>query len=208
VTFVSKATTLLTNTLSAYYLDFTKDILYIEKKDSLRRRQVQTVIYMALDGLVRMFAPMLVHTAEEVWDFLHPGSKSVHLEMFAPHWDLPFTDADRSDWEVLMEMREDVFKALEEARALKAIGKSLEAEVILDLSDDQWALVNKHIGIDRLAQWLIVSKVTMSSVDTRYEVCGVKIVLAAGHTCPRCWNVTESVVEDHLCDRCVNVLNK
>jgi isoleucyl-tRNA synthetase len=207
VTFVSKATTLLTNTLSAYYLDFTKDILYIEKKDSLRRRQVQTVIYLALDGLVRMFAPMLVHTAEEVWDFLHPGSESVHLQTFAPGWDLPFSDADRADWALLMELREDVFKSLEEARALKTIGKSLEAEVILDLSDEQSALVEKHIGVDRLAQWLIVSKVTLDKADTRYEVCGVNVVLASGHTCPRCWNVTESAAEDHLCDRCGGVLN-
>ncbi|MDO9591590.1 MAG: class I tRNA ligase family protein, partial [Erysipelotrichaceae bacterium] len=207
VTFVSKATSLLTNTLSAYYLDFTKDILYIEKKDSLRRRQVQTVVYLALDGLVRMFAPMLVHTAEEVWDFLHPGSESVHLQTFAPAMDLPFSDADRGEWALLMEMREDVFKSLEEARALKTIGKSLEAEVILDLSDKQSALVEKHIGFDRLAQWLIVSKVTLDKVDTRYEVCGVKVVLASGHTCPRCWNVTESTAEDHLCDRCAGVLN-
>jgi isoleucyl-tRNA synthetase len=207
VTFVSRATTLLTNTLSAYYLDFTKDILYIEKRDSLRRRQVQTVIYLALDGLVRMFAPMLVHTAEEVWDFLHPGSESVHLQSFANPWDLPFSEEDRKDWAVLMEMREDIFKALEEARALKVIGKSLEAEVVLDLSDDQLNLVQKHIGIERLAQWLIVSKVTLDKTDTRYEVCGVKVVLALGHTCPRCWNVTESTAEDHLCSRCANVLS-
>ncbi|MDP2813906.1 MAG: zinc finger domain-containing protein, partial [Erysipelotrichaceae bacterium] len=111
------------------------------------------------------------------------------------------------DWEVLMEVREDVFKALEEARALKSIGKSLEAEVILDLSDEQLALVKKHIGEDRLAQWLIVSKVTFASVEVKYEVCGVNVVLATGDTCPRCWNVTESVVEDHLCDRCSNVLS-
>ena len=197
----------MTNTLSAYYLDFTKDILYIEKKDSLRRRQVQTVIYLALDGLVRMFAPMLVHTAEEVWDFLHPNSESVHLQSFAPQWDLPFSDTDRSDWEVLMEIREDVFKSLEEARALKVIGKSLEAEVILDLSDEQLALVNKHIGEERLAQWLIVSKVTFAAAESKYEVCGVKVVLATGNTCPRCWNVTESTAQDHLCDRCANVLS-
>lgn len=208
VTFVSKAVTLLTNTLSAYYLDFTKDILYIEKKDSLRRRQVQTVIYLALDGLVRMFAPMLVHTAEEVWDFLHPGSESVHLQTFAPAWDLPFGDQDRKDWESLMEMREDVFKALEEARAAKTIGKSLEAEVVLDLSDEQKSLIDKHIGFDRLAQWLIVSNVSLASVESRYQVCGVSVVLAKGHTCPRCWNVTESHAEDHLCDRCDAVLNK
>jgi isoleucyl-tRNA synthetase len=120
---------------------------------------------------------------------------------------LPFSDADRADWALLMELREDVFKSLEEARALKIIGKSLEAEVILDLSDEQSALVKKHIGVDRLAQWLIVSKVTLDKADTRYEVCGVNVVLASGHTCPRCWNVTESAAEDHLCDRCGGVLN-
>ena len=207
LTFVSKATTLMTNVLSAYYLDFTKDILYIEKAKSVRRRQVQSVLYYSLEGLLKAFAPILVHTTEEVWDFFKPGSESIHLQRFMPSLDVPFSDEEKAAWSRLMAMREDIFKALEEARGAKVIGKSLEAAVALYLNEQQRQDVSSYLGEERLAQWLIVSKVTLSDQPLKaYDVCGVEISVAQGEVCPRCWNVTLSSAEDHLCDRCASVL--
>ncbi len=205
--FLSKATGLMTNTLSAYYLDFAKDILYIEKKDSLRRRQVQTVLYHSLDGLIKAFAPILVHTAEELWDHFKPNSDSVHLQTFSEKLYVPFTSQDKQAWKWLFEFREDVFKALENARAQKIIGKSLEARVLIHVDDEQKTLLDHYVGLDQLAQWLIVSeaKLTDHTLET-FDVCQVAIEAAEGHSCPRCWNITPSKRDDHLCDRCHEVL--
>ena len=120
-------TNLMTNEFSAYYLDFTKDILYIEKKDSPRRRQVQTVLYHAVNVLVRLWAPILVHTAEEVNDFFKGEEESIHLGRFAEPFNIADAEALKAKVGRLMQIRSDIFKALEEARAEKVIGKSLEA---------------------------------------------------------------------------------
>jgi len=208
VTFVSKATSLLTNTLSAYYCDFAKDILYIEKADSLRRRQVQTVLYVSLEGLIKAFAPILVHTAEELWDLFQEGQQSVHLQTFSQPLKVPFSTEEQKAFERFMLMREDIFKALEVAREKKVIGKSLEAHVLLHCDESLKKDIETYIGFDRLAQWLIVSKITLTDIPlTPYEICQVDIEFALGHTCPRCWNVTESTAADYCCERCQSVVN-
>ncbi len=199
-------TTLMTNEFSAYYLDYTKDILYIEKKDSVRRRQVQTVLYYAVDTLVRLWAPILVHTTEEVNDFFHAEEESIHLGAFPV---LPtFEDAAEIKEGVarLMAIRQDVFKALEEARADKVIGKSLEAHVFINVSDDDRKLIEEYCH-DQFNQWLIVSKLSFSVDELKqYEVCQVEIEKCEGSVCPRCWNITDSTAEDGLCCRCAEVL--
>ncbi len=200
--FVSKATALLTNTLSAYYLDFAKDILYIEKKDSLRRRQVQSVLYVTLDALIKAFSPILVHTVEELWDHLN-NDESIHLQSFVTSLDENYSVEDAQAWKKLFSFREEVFKALEVARADKVIGKSLEAHVILHVSDDDKQLLETYVTLDALAQWLIVSKV---SFEEGVDALKVSVEKVDGHTCPRCWNVSESTREDYLCDRCHSVL--
>lgn len=199
-------TTLMTNEFSAYYLDYTKDILYIEKKDSVRRRQVQTVLYYAVDTLVRLWAPILVHTAEEVNDFFHAEEESIHLGKFP---ELPtFEDAAKIKEDVarLMAIRQDVFKALEEARAEKIIGKSLEAHVLINVCDEDRKLIEEYCQ-DQFNQWLIVSKLSFSVDELKqYEVCQVEIEKCEGKVCPRCWNITDSTAEDGLCCRCAEVL--
>ncbi|MFQ8583970.1 MAG: class I tRNA ligase family protein [Holdemania massiliensis] len=154
-------TNLMTNEFSAYYLDFTKDILYIEQKDSPRRRQVQTVLYHAVDVLVRLWAPILVHTAEEVNDFFQGEAESIHLGKFAEMFAVEDAEALKAQVARLMLIRSDIFKALEEARAAKVIGKSLEAEVLVNVSDEDRALIAELCG-DQFHQWLIVSKVSFS----------------------------------------------
>ena len=204
---VSELFVLLNNTLSAYYLDFTKDILYIEKTDSLRRRQVQTTLHEIVDMLVRVLAPILVHTMEEVWDTLKLIEESVHLSEFKKVERVASVISDEV-WESLFDIRSDVFKALEEAREAKVMGKSLQAHVKLNVSDVQKARLMEAIGDEsQLAQWFIVSKVSFVNDAKPYEVCGVSVELAQGVACPRCWNVTESVHDDHVCDRCHSILN-
>ena len=197
---------LMTNELSAYYMDYTKDILYIEKKDAPRRRQVQTVLWHAVNTLVRLWAPILVHTCEEVNDFFHTEAESIHLGSFAQALDVQGADTIKADMERMMAIRQDIFKALEEARAEKVIGKSLEAHVMINVSDEDRALIEKLCG-NHFNQWLIVSKVSFSVDELKqYEVCQVEVEKCEGKVCPRCWNITDSHAEDGLCDRCAEVL--
>ena len=203
---VTSLTNLMTNEFSAYYLDYTKDILYIEKQDSLRRRQVQSVLYIALDVLVHLWAPILCHTCEEVNDIMQFDAESVHLGTFADLTLAFDADAIIRKMERLLLIRSDVLKALENARNEKIIGKSLEAHVTLNVSEEDRALI-AEIFPDTFHQWLIVSKVTFTDEQLpAYEHCGVSVDKCAGTVCPRCWNITDSDAEDGLCARCARVL--
>ena len=199
-------TNVMTNEFSAYYLDYTKDILYIEKQDAPRRRQVQSVLYHAVDVLLRLWAPILVHTCEEINSFFHAEEKSIHLGRFAENVPIANSDDIVSKMKRLLAIRSDIFKALEEARSEKIIGKSLEAHVHLQVSEADRALIEKVFG-DRFAQWLIVSEVSFSGDQLKtYETCEAAVTKAEGVVCPRCWNITHSHAEDGLCERCANVL--
>jgi isoleucyl-tRNA synthetase len=200
---VSTISNFLTNTMSAYYLDFTKDILYIEKKNDPRRRQVQTVLYHTVSALTRLLAPVLVHTAEEVWDHFVPGSESVHLNEFPTALDLVDEESLKEEFAQLFELRSVIFKALEEARNAKTIGKSLEAAIHVRLNNSLALLIRKHLGAS-FAQWCIVSLAEVEASDEEETL--VEVRFAPGVTCPRCWNVTEHGAADGLCPRCQAVL--
>ena len=199
-TMVSAISNFMTNEMSAYYLDFTKDILYIEKAKGLRRREVQTVLHTVIDALHRLLAPVLVHTMEEVHDYLAPESSSVHTLEFPEIMDL--NEVDHEAWAQLFALRSEIFKALEEARAEKIIGKSLEAKLVVSLNPQLKALV--EATVPNFAQWLIVSQVEVLEADKTH----VKVEVAEGITCPRCWNVTHSHAEDGLCERCAAVITE
>ena len=188
----------MSNTLSAYYLDYTKDILYIEKKEGHSRRSVQTVIYTALDTLVKLMAPVLVHTTEEVWD-LFDGQSSVHLQSYP---EVQNYTVNTEAWTRLFELRSMVLKALETVRADKVIGKSLEAKLNLTVNASDKALLLDYVR--NLKQWLIVSDVELKDGDD----FKVEVSTAEGHNCPRCWNIVDHVHENGLCDRCHEVLSQ
>jgi isoleucyl-tRNA synthetase len=188
----------MSNTLSAYYLDYTKDILYIENKEGHSRRSVQTVIYSALDTLVKLMAPVLVHTTEEVWD-LFDGQSSVHLQSYP---EVQNYTVDHVDWTRLFELRSMVLKALETVRAEKIIGKSLEAKLTLTVNASDKALLLDYVR--NLKQWLIVSGVELKEGEN----FAVEVSPAEGHNCPRCWNIVDHVHENGLCDRCHEVLSQ
>ncbi|HLV49376.1 MAG TPA: isoleucine--tRNA ligase, partial [Erysipelothrix sp.] len=196
----------LTNLMSAYYLDYTKDILYIEKLDSKMRREIQTVLYEVTMIYSRLLAPILPHTMEEFNRIFRPQDESIHLERFVEVKDDLLSEEETQGFERLFALREAVFKALEEKRAEKIIGKSLEGHVLLHLNETDIELVEKYLN-DRLAQWLIVSKVSLVD-ETLPNVFGfeVDVIRSEGETCARCWNIVDHVNDEGVCARCEHVL--
>ena len=199
-------TNFMTNELSSYYCDYAKDILYCDEGE--RRRQVQSVLYQAIDVLVKLWSPVLVFTTEEVYSFFRPNEDSVHYTHFPKEQTYQNSNEVKADFAKLHVLRDAVLKALEEARQNKTIGKSLEAHVTLNVSDEDKALLEKNFK-DKVNQWLIVSKVDYTSEDLpKYDDFGIKVEKVAGVVCPRCWNITDSTDPEGLCDRCKKVLAK
>lgn len=199
-------TNFMTNELSSYYCDYAKDILYCDEGE--RRRQVQSVLYQAIDVLVKLWSPVLVFTTEEVYSFFRPNKDSVHYTHFPKEQTYQNSDEVKADFAKLHVLRDAVLKALEESRQNKTIGKSLEAHVTLNVSYEDKALLEKNFK-DKVNQWLIVSKVDYTSEDLpKYDDFGIKVEKVAGVVCPRCWNITDSADPEGLCDRCKKVLSK
>ncbi len=189
------------NILSSYYCDFTKDILYVSAKDDKRRRQVQSVYWMCADTLVKLWAPFLVYTAEEIWShFSHLGETSVHYEEFPTVKEYAEAEVLRNEIKRLLEIRTLVTKANEQARNDKLIASSQEAKVILTLEKEDKELVESNLK-EGLAQWLIISQVELKEGEQ-----DVQVEKASGQKCPRCWNYDEHVDENGLCPRCHAVM--
>ena len=189
------------NILSSYYCDFTKDILYVSAKDDHRRRQVQSVYWNCADALVKLWAPFLAFTAEEIWThFSHLGTNSVHYEEFPEVKEYAEAETLRNEIKRLLDIRALVTKANEEARNEKLIASSQEAKILLTLPREDKELVEKNLGA-AVSQWLIVSQVELVEGET-----AVKVEKASGEKCPRCWNYDEHVDENGLCPRCHAVM--
>jgi isoleucyl-tRNA synthetase len=213
--------------LSNFYLDVAKDRLYISAPNSLRRRSCQTVLQIALENLARAIAPVLCHTAEDIWQFIpyHIPYKSV----FQSGWvqvDEKWLNPDLAEfWQELRQVRNDVNKVLEQARVEKMIGSSLEAKVLLYVKDDQLRSLVKKLdsdngnGIDELRYLFITSQVELletpeALADLKYNLqsdqWGIGVVDAEGKKCDRCWNysthVGESAEHPLLCERCIPAL--
>ena len=193
--------------LSSFYLDYGKDILYIEAEKSHKRLSMLTVLYTVLSKSVRLLAPILSFTAEEVYDNMpYEDAESVHLTDF-PAKNLIDDAALEAKWDKLLEVRDDVNKALEESRNEKVIGKSLEAAVEIYSNDSE--VVELLNSVDNLHQLFIVSSVDVKENDgVAYDLATVKVTKAEGHRCERCWNIVEEVNEEGLCPRCASILNK
>ncbi|WP_370225063.1 isoleucine--tRNA ligase, partial [Cytobacillus sp.] len=142
--------------LSAFYLDFAKDVLYIEAKDNAERRAIQTVLYKSLIALTKLVAPILSHTSDEVWSFI-PNVKEVSVQLtdMPEYQELPNAKQLEEKWTAFMKLRNDVLKALEEARNEKVIGKSLTAKVTLYVNDQAKSLLESIQ--ENLQQIFIVS---------------------------------------------------
>jgi isoleucyl-tRNA synthetase len=187
-----------------------KDRLYADAPKSVSRRSAQTVLSAILGDLVRVLAPILSFTCEEVWQFMPEAlrdAKSVHLS----DWPTPVLPAEQAAeltgaFAAVLEAREVVTKALEEARGAKIIGKSQEAEVHV-LAPAQTVTVLEKRGSAALAELFIVAQVRLSAADE----LAVEVHPADGEKCPRCWNLRElgtDAAHPEVCARCAGVLNE
>ena len=190
--------------LSSYYCDFTKDILYCDALDDVRRRQVQTVYWTCLDTLVKLWAPFLCYTTEEVWEhFNNDEAESVHYCHFPEVHTYANEQKLKDTFTSLLNVRDAVMKALEESRSEKTIGTAQEAHAVIECTKADKDLLEGTLKED-VAQWLIVSKATLKEAETNK----VSIIKATGDKCPRCWNYTEEADENGLCPRCHRVMSK
>ncbi len=206
--------------MSSIYLDILKDRLYTAEADSVQRRASQWVLSEILSSLTRLMAPILSFTAEEVWGYVKgkPGdgpSESVFFASF-PEVKEEFIDAALEEkWKGLLELRDEVNKALEIKRAEKFIGNSLEARLRLNLPEKLRSLVGAYSG--SLPAFFLVSSVDISggTLSGAYEspnIEGLQVAVekAPGSKCQRCWNWSEKVGsysdEPELCERCYPVI--
>ena len=193
------------NTLSSFYLDIVKDRLYCEGAESATRRSAQTALYLTLHTLSKLFAPILAFTCDEIWLAMpHAGdddARNVVLnEMNKPFTAYALDSETMARWEHIIAVRTVVNGALEEARAAKVIGKSLEADVHLTVPESDRFFADE--SPEALADIFIVSKVELAIGD----VLAVKVDNAAGTKCPRCWKHSLEANAEGLCPRCAEVV--
>ncbi len=191
--------TYIANTLSAFYLDFTKDILYIESPLSKKRLSCQTVFYEILEALLKLLSPIIPHTMSEAYDLLpYKAEEDIYLT------DMPMeVEVDEqleADFDSFMKYRDEILKALEEARASKVIGNSFNAKLTITL-DSKAKKLFTDLNSD-LAQLLIVSQLELKDGDT----FNVLVEKALGETCERCWMIVPSINSNGLCPRCQRII--
>ena len=200
-----------TNTLSSFYMDFTKDILYIEAADSLRRRQVQTVLYYNAKIMMKLLSPVLVFTSEELHDHFHcddDQAESVFLEPKYELFDIENEQEVLDFFTRFMDLRKDVLRSMEGLRNEKIIKSNMETKVTLSLKDDYKDMEKLK---DDLKQLFIVAKVELVDDQTldEYDTCYIKVEKFNGVQCPRCWNYyDESEMDGELCHKCASVMHR
>jgi len=209
--------------LSAFYLDVLKDRLYTESPAGVKRRCAQTVLYAILHALVRVLAPVLVVTTEEVWEAMrHAGwvsEPSIHLSAWPSVLEVTVDASHAQRWTTFLSLREMVMKALEEQRIRGTIGSPLEARVTLLVNEGSLQrLCQTHR--DTLAEAFVVSEVEVQSNGTKGGVgpqpvpglVGISVERAPGGKCQRCWRHLPSVGVDTthptLCERCARIVMK
>src|SRR5580765_4754273 len=207
--------------LSAFYYDVLKDRLYTKAPNSAARRSAQTAIYRITSALIRIAAPILVFTSEEIWKYLPKSStepSSVHIALFAEESELRsgLAPARAVDWELLAKVRAEVLKALEAARNEKRINSGLEAKVLLSGNPELRAKLKHHLA--QLPGLFIVSQVdflTAGAPEYKSEIVPsleVSVQKADGAKCERCWNYSTHVGENTryptFCERCSAALRE
>ena len=192
--------------LSSFYLDIIKDRLYCDETDGVSRRSAQTALWLILDTITKIFAPILAFTCDEIWLAMphrnEDDGRNVLLNvMNKPFVEYTLDDAAMAVWDELIKVRNTVNGALETARNEKKIGKSLEAKVTLSVPE---SLAGK-MDEDVLADLFIVSQVSIAG-----DAAGVQVEPAQGAKCERCWKILPSVGKDAehpgLCGRCAKVV--
>ena len=207
--------------LSSFYLDIIKDRLYCEERNGLKRRSAQTALYLILDSMAKLFAPILAFTCDEIWQAMpHKDGDDVRNvvfnEMNQPFADYALSDGQMAKWDTLIKLRNDVNGVLEAARAEKRIGKALEARVNLCARDDAAKAALAAVGDLDLAELFIVSACDVvemlpdadhvAGAGTNFPGLTVQVMEAEGEKCPRCWIHSTHPNADGLCPRCAAVV--
>jgi isoleucyl-tRNA synthetase len=206
--------------LSSFYLDILKDRLYVSPPESLLRRSAQTALYEILEALVRLMAPILSFTSEEIWAYMSGPNrlKSVHADLFKPVHEEWVDPELAARWDTLIRIRREVTRALETARKDKRIGHSLEAAVVLGLSEG--LLEQIEYFSDQLRGLFIVSSVELVPIEelqqgeVSEEIEGLKVVVnrTSEPKCERCWihdpTVGQNGQHPTICNRCAEALEE
>lgn len=201
----------ISNKMSAFYLDFSKDILYIEKENNWERNVIQSTIYDLLMSFLKILTPIIPHTTSEIYQNLSFVQKEdIYLESIPQKKELKEwislysqkinIEQKQTHYKLFFTFREQILKQLEESRINKIINKSLQAKLILKLPFKYIEMLNVLEIKDKLHQLLIVSQLEI----IKSEFFEIKIIPALGNTCPRCWNVIENKNLEQLCNRCLN----
>ncbi len=203
--------TFMSTTLSSFYISIIKDTLYCDKKDSLRRRQVQTTLYIIGEALLRMLNPVLCFTMDE-FNLNMPGERKNN----AQYYDYPSKqDYDESldkEFDLILKLRADVTKALEEARNNQIIRSEQEADVYAYIKNESLkSLINKF-DKDELNRLFVVSRFSIveDKLEKEYDMAYIDVIHHRGIFCDRCWNYEDDALEmedgTHLCHRCYNII--
>lgn len=199
--------------MSNFYLDIIKDRLYTSKPDSKERRSAQTTMYIILDALVKILTPMICFTAEEIWKAMKHKSdeqvESVMLTDFPKANDMYDNEELSAKWDKILKLKDLVAKELENARAEKTIGHSLNAKVTIFANDDEYNFLKENI--DLLRTVFIISDLEVLKNERKdEEKLGIKVEQAHGEKCERCWMYSTTVGEDKenptICHRCSEAL--
>ena len=207
--------------LSSFYLDILKDRLYCESRNGLKRRSAQTALYLIVDAMARMFAPILPFTCDEIWQAMPhragDDARNVVLNEMVQPYEAYALDAEAmARWDTLIALRGDVNGVLEQARADKRIGKALEAHVALCARDEAAAKALETVKDMDLTALLLVSDVILTDDDpdaanvtgsgTAFPGLRIEVRNAEGVKCPRCWMHSTKANADGLCPRCAAVM--
>ncbi len=209
----------LTVDMSSFYLDFAKDVVYIEGQNDFQRRAMQTVFYQTAVALTKLLTPIIPHTAEEIWSYLKEEDDYVQLAEL-PGYQVFANQAELLDqWSAFLDFRDNVLKALEEARNAKLIGKSFEAKVTVYPSEPVATLL-KAIDSD-IPQLLIISPDFFEVAEAgtavpadayAFEDVAILVEKAEGEVCERCRQMRKDVgSHDHLptlCGHCADIVEE
>lgn len=208
----------LTVDLSSFYLDFAKDVVYIEAADNHERRCMQTVFYDTAVALTKLLTPIIPHTAEEIWSYLKEEEEYVQLAEF-PEVETFANQEELLDmWKAFMDFRDDVLKALEVARNEKLIGKSMEAKVTVYPNEQVRALLTAlNVNLPQLLiispDFFTVSEEGLASAPEaaqKFEDVAILVERAEGHVCDRCRQVKAKLSDhehlEHVCEHCAEVI--
>ncbi|MHC4124811.1 MAG: class I tRNA ligase family protein [Planctomycetota bacterium] len=198
--------------MSSIYMDVLKDRLYCDAADSHSRRSSQTIMLKILDRLIRMLAPILAHTAEEVWSqlkFKSSDTESIHWAEMPKVDDTIDSKNNQTKWNKIMALRDDILRVLENLRQDKKIASNLEAVVTITCGDKELINILKEFSSEQMAALCIVSEVKLLETEGETSITAEK---SSCQKCQRCWNYWPSVGANEespdLCRRCAQVVSR